>query len=253
MQLFYREYGKGTPLIILHGLFGCADNWQSQAKKFSEYFRVIVVDVRNHGRSPWSEDFDYPILAKDVLALLKTLEIKNYYLLGHSMGAKIAMHLAQINATGIEGLILVDMGVKKYEPHHQHILKGIHSIPLNELSKRSEAEPYLAAYIDELGTRQFLLKNLYWIEKGKLAWRMNVSVLEKQMPEILSALPQKEVLVPSIFIRGENSNYILEDDITDIESLFPDSEFVSIPNAGHWVHAESPDNFIDQVLSFCLR
>ena len=137
----------------------------------------------------------------------------------HSMGAKIAMHLAQINAKGIQGLILVDMGVKKYQPHHQHILKGIHSIPLNKLSKRSEAEPYLAAYIDEVATRQFLLKNLYWIEKGKLAWRMNVSVLEKQMPEILSALPQKEVLVPSIFIRGENSNYILEEDIADIESL----------------------------------
>jgi len=253
MDLHYREYGQGTPLIIVHGLFGSADNWQSQANKISEYFRVIVVDVRNHGRSPWSDDFSYPIIVQDILALIKKLKLNSYYILGHSMGGKAAMHLTQIDGANIEGLIVVDMGIKMYEPHHQHILKGIHSIPLDQINRRSEANKFLMTQIDQAEIRQFLLKNLYWIEKGKLAWRMNVGVLEKEMSEILSAIPLKEVMVPTLFIRGEKSNYILDEDVVEIENYFPDSEIKTILNAGHWVHADAPDDFIDSLLSFCLR
>ena len=253
MDLYYREYGQGTPLIIVHGLFGCADNWHSQAKKIAEYFHVIVVDVRNHGESPWSDDFNYKIIAKDISALVEKLNIQKYYLVGHSMGGKAAMHLSQMDASKLKGLIVVDIGIKEYKPRHEHILKGIHSIPLNKINRRSEAEKFLIKEIKEPGIRQFLLKNLYWIEKGRLAWRINVNVLEKEMPEILSALPQGEVMVPTLFIRGGDSDYILDEDVIEIENQFPDSEVKTISNAGHWVHADAPDDFIDSVLSFCLR
>lgn len=253
MKLHYREIGTGQPLIILHGLFGSSDNWQTQAKRFAEYFRVILVDLRNHGHSDWNEDASYESMANDVIELIKDLQLEKTILLGHSMGGKVAMHVAQKQSEILAKLIVVDMGIKEYPPHHQHILEGIHSVQLEGVTSRSEAEKQLSEYIDSEGVKQFLLKNLYWIVKGQLAWRMNVSVLENAMHEILSELPKIEVFIPSAFIRGELSNYILDDDIPEIEELFPDSQFFIIQNAGHWVHAERPDEFVDAVLSFCFR
>jgi esterase len=253
MELYYREMGEGQPLVILHGLFGFSDNWQTQAKKFSEYYRVILVDLRNHGHSPWSPDFSYALMAEDLTQLVQKLGLQQVILLGHSMGGKVAMHFAQKHPNYLAKLIVVDMGVKSYPMHHQHILEAFNRIDLTRMSARSEAEQLLRQFIDSEGVRQFLLKNLYWKEKGKLSWRVNFPVLEAAMPEILSALPEDEVLVTTLFIRGALSNYILEEDISDIESYFPDSSVVSIENAGHWVHAEAPDDFVDCVLGFCLR
>jgi pimeloyl-ACP methyl ester carboxylesterase len=253
MELYYREMGEGQPLVILHGLFGFSDNWQTQAKKFSEYYRVILVDLRNHGHSPWSPDFSYALMAEDLTQLVQKLGLQQVILLGHSMGGKVAMHFAQKHSNYLDKLIVVDMGVKSYPMHHQHILEAFNRIDLTRMSARSEAEQLLRQFIDSEGVRQFLLKNLYWKEKGKLSWRVNFPVLEAAMPEILSALPEDEVLVTTLFIRGALSNYILEEDISDIESYFPDSSVVSIENAGHWVHAEAPDDFVDCVLGFCLR
>jgi len=253
MELYYREMGEGQPLMILHGLFGFSDNWQTQAKKFSEYYRVILVDLRNHGHSPWSSDFSYPIMVEDLVNLFQKLELQQVILLGHSMGGKVAMHFAQKHAHYLEKLIVVDMGVKSYPMHHQHILEAFNRIDLTRMSARSEAEQILKQFIDSEGVRQFLLKNLYWKEKGKLSWRVNFPVLEAAMPEILSALPQVEVFISTLFIRGALSNYILDEDVSAIEQIFPDSSLESIQNAGHWVHAEAPDAFVDCVLGFCLR
>ncbi len=253
MDLYYREMGEGQPLVILHGLFGFSDNWQTQAKKFSEYYRVILVDLRNHGHSPWSSDFSYPIMVEDLVRLFQKLELQQVILLGHSMGGKVAMHFAQKHTHYLEKLIVVDMGVKSYPMHHQHILEAFNRIDLNKLSARSEAEQILKQFIESEGVRQFLLKNLYWKEKGKLSWRVNFPVLEAAMPEILSALPQVEVFISTLFIRGVLSNYILDEDVSAIEQIFPDSSLESIQNAGHWVHAEAPDAFVDCVLGFCLR
>ncbi len=253
MELYYREMGEGQPLVILHGLFGFSDNWQTQAKKFSDYYRVILVDLRNHGHSPWSDEFSYALMVEDLKSLFEKLNLHEVILLGHSMGGKVAMHFAQQYSATLNKLIVVDMGVKSYPLHHEHILKAFHQIDLSKLSARSEAESILKQFIDSEGVRQFLLKNLYWMEKGKLSWRVNFSVLEREMPEILSALPENEVLVSTLFIKGALSNYILEEDLPTIESYFPDSQFISIENAGHWVHAEAPDAFVDHVLGFCLR
>lgn len=253
LELHYRELGHGKPLIILHGLFGFSDNWQTHAKKFSSYYRVILVDLRNHGHSPWSNEFSYSLMVEDLQRLILNLNLSDIILVGHSMGGKVAMHYAQRYGTFLDKIIVVDMGVKKYPLHHQHILKAFHSIDLSKLTARSEAEKILATFINSNGVIQFLLKNLYWEDKGKLAWRVNFTVLEDSMAEILSELPKTEVFIPTLFIRGSESDYILDEDISNIEEVFPDSSFVTIQNAGHWVHAEAPEEFVDAVLSFCLR
>lgn len=253
MKLHYRELGEGKPMMILHGLFGFSDNWQTHAKKLAEYYRVILVDLRNHGHSDWSDDFSYDLMAQDVYELSQDLELEDLILIGHSMGGKVAMRVAQQYEDLLEKLIVVDMGIKSYPMHHQHILAGIHSVKVDTIKARREAEAQMREHIDSEGVLQFLLKNLHWKEKGKLAWRMNTAVLEREMPEILSAMPEGEVFTPTLFIRGELSNYILDEDIESIENQFLDSEIVTIDGAGHWVHAESPGEFLEAVLSFCLR
>jgi len=253
MKLFFREFGKGKPLLILHGLFGFSDNWVTHAKRLADYYRVILVDLRNHGHSPWSVEFSYELMAADVEELVNQLELSNVILLGHSMGGKVAMRYAQLFPERLDKLVVVDMGVKEYPPHHQQILLAINSLELSKIKARSEAEKHFRNYLADEGIIQFLLKNLYWREKGILDWRMNYRVLEIAMPEILSEIPFCESWVSTLFIRGELSDYILDEDIGKLESYFLDSCLVGIPKAGHWVHSDQQEVFINEVLSFCLR
>jgi len=253
MKLHYRELGDGQPFVILHGLFGYSDNWQTHAKKISEYYRVILVDQRNHGHSNWDESHSYDEMATDLHELCLELNLENIILMGHSMGGKTAMRFTQLHENLVEKLIVVDMGVKSYPMHHNQILEGLYAVQLSPGLTRGDAEEQMKPNIESVGVRQFLLKNLYWKEKGQLAWRMNLEALHREMPKILEALPETENMTQSLFIRGELSNYILSEDIPEIETFFPDSTFVSIPNAGHWVHAEQPEQFIQSVLEFCLR
>ena len=253
MRLHHREIGEGKPFVILHGLFGSSDNWQYHAKRLADYFRLILLDLRNHGQSPWSTDFSYPLMVEDVREKLDELGIQKCIMLGHSMGGKVAMHFAQHYPERLSKLIVVDMGIKRYPMHHQHVLAGIHSVDLTQINTRSDAGNNIRKHIDSEDVVQFILKNLYWKEKGQLAWRMNVEVLEKQMPEILEALPDGEILTQTLFVKGELSNYVLEEDRAFIMDQFPDGEIVSIPNAGHWVHAEQPERFLEAILGFCLR
>lgn len=253
MKLHYRTMGEGRPMMILHGLFGFSDNWQTHAKKLAEYFKVYLVDLRNHGHSPWADDISYELMADDVYELCQELHIEDLILIGHSMGGKVAIQFALKYEHLLEKLIIVDIGIKEYPMHHQHIIAAIRSVNPSEIKTRKEAEQKMSKYIDNEGIKQFLLKNLHWKEKGKLDWRMNIDALERNMPEILAALPMHEISVPTLFIRGEMSNYILEEDIPEIEEYFIDVEFVTIKNAGHWVHAEQPDKFLDAILSFAIR
>jgi pimeloyl-ACP methyl ester carboxylesterase len=253
MLLHYKEIGEGKPLVILHGLFGTSDNWQTHAKKLGEYFRVILVDQRNHGHSPWSEDFTYEHLADDLERLIQHLGIDQFTLIGHSMGGKTAMYYSQKYPNRLEKMVIVDIGIKRYPMHHNEIIKGIKSIDLFTIESRSAAEQAMLPFVNSYGVRQFLLKNLYWVEKGKLAWRMNVDVLEREMEEILAPIPTIEVWTPTLFLRGTMSNYILDEDWDAIEEIFPDATLETIENAGHWVHSEQPEEFIEKVLGFIIR
>ena len=212
-----------------------------------------MVDQRNHGHSPWSEDFTYEHLADDLERLILHLGIDQFTLIGHSMGGKTAMYYSQKYPTRLEKMVIVDIGIKQYPMHHNEIIKGIKSLDLATISSRSAAEQAMIPFVDSYGVRQFLLKNLYWVEKGKLAWRMNVDVLEREMEEILAPIPNIEVWTPTLFLRGAMSNYILDEDWDAIEEIFPDATLETIENAGHWVHSEQPDEFIEKVLGFIIR
>ncbi|HRO74834.1 MAG TPA: alpha/beta fold hydrolase [Crocinitomicaceae bacterium] len=253
MKLHYRTLGEGQPFVILHGLFGFSDNWQTHALKLAQYFKVVVVDQRNHGHSSWADTNSYQDMANDLFELCQDLELENIILMGHSMGGKTAMYFADEHADLIDKLIVVDMGIKEYPPHHNEIIAGIKSLELEKYTARSQADAELTKTLSSYSIRQFLLKNLYWKEKGKLAWRMNLDVLERELPKILNAFEPKNTFTkPTLFIRGALSNYILDDDFKEISSVFVDAEFETIENAGHWVHAEQPEQFLNTVLSFCL-
>jgi len=239
--------------MILHGLFGFSDNWQTHGKKLAEYFKVYLVDLRNHGHSDWNDEMSYQLMADDVYELCQDLGLEELHLIGHSMGGKVAMQFAIDYEGLLEKLVIVDIGMKAYPMHHEHILAGIHAVDLPSIKARREAEQKMSAHIENNGIKQFLLKNLYWKEKGQLAWRMNVPILEKKMNEILGEVEVDEVSTPTLFIRGALSNYILDDDFALIEEHFIDVDIKTIANAGHWVHAEAPEEFIEVLLSFCLR
>ncbi len=250
MNLFYREMGEGQPMIILHGLFGASDNWLSIAKVLSEHFKVYLIDQRNHGQSPHDDEFSYPALAEDLKAFIEQHKIDNAVILGHSMGGKTAMQFALDNQDAFEKLIVVDIGPKAYPVHHRTILDGLLSINLSTLASRGEADKQLSEYIPELGVRQFLLKNLGRGPNG-FEWKVNLPVINDKI-EIIGRGTEgkldnnKEVL----FIRGANSNYILDEDVELIDQTFPTARLETVENAGHWVHAEKPQEVIDLVLSF---
>ena len=212
-----------------------------------------MVDLRNHGRSEWADLHSYESMANDVIETMDFLSLSQFHVIGHSMGGKVAMHLAQSYPERILKTVVVDMGVKAYPMHHQDLIEAIKAVPIDTITARSQVNTFLSNRIPEEGVRQFLLKNLYWIERGKLAWRMNIAVLEANMPLILDALPETEVLGPTLFIKGANSSYILEEDFEAIENIFLDSEIQSITDAGHWVHADSFEEFLESVLAFLLR
>ncbi len=253
MKLNYKVYGEGKPLIILHGLFGCLDNWQMHAKKLGEYFQVIAVDQRNHGHSPWSDDFNYDYLAADIHELVQDLGFDRIHLLGHSMGGKAALRFAQLYPKLLDKLIIADIGIKGYPPHHGEIFTAIRGVHLTPPCSRAQAEKELSVYIESPGIRQFLMKNLYWKAPELLAWRMNIDVLERTQERTIGALPETLIATQTLFIRGALSNYITDDDWDDISNQVPDSDLITIENAGHWVHAEAPKEFLDCVLGFLLR
>ena len=253
MKLHSTVSGKGTPIIILHGFLGMSDNWKTVSKDFSEAgFEVHLVDQRNHGRSPHSEEFDYLSMAKDVKEYIDEHHLEGAILIGHSMGGKTAMTAACLFSHVVDKLVVVDIAPKYYSPHHQQILEGLQAVDRADLSSRGEAEELLAKYVPEADVRLFLLKNLYWKSKGKLSLRLNLNTLVANIETIGAALPENYSFNNStLFIKGEKSDYIkIAEDEKDIVRHFPSSEIKVIPDAGHWVHAENKDAFFSTVIDF---
>ncbi len=254
MILHANVVGKGKPLIILHGFLGMGDNWKTLSKQFAQDgFEVHLLDQRNHGRSFHSNDFNYTLLSLDLKNYCEAQGIAKFNLLGHSMGGKVAMLFATQFPEMIDKLIIADIGTKQYPQHHQIILEGLTALESNQeaLSGRSEADAFLSTYIPDLGTRLFLLKNLYWVEKGKLGLRVNLSALTTHIEEIGKALPEGAVYEgETLFLRGEKSDYILDGDEEAIKNAFAKAQLKTISNAGHWLHAENPKDFYKEVINF---
>ena len=253
MKLFSRIMGEGQPILIVHGLFGMSDNWQSLGKKFADFYEVHLIDQRNHGRSPHSAIFNYEVLANDLLNYIKDHKLKNVILMGHSMGGKTAMELAVKHADLVQKLIIVDISPKAYPVHHDKIIEGLQSLDFDDLKSRGEADIKLAEYIDDASVRQFLLKSLYWVEKEQLDFRFNLKAIADNITEVGKVLADKMLYKgPSLFIDGASSAYIVDEDEDLILEHFPEAEIVTIKDAGHWVHAEQPKRFFDEVLRFCI-
>ena len=251
-MLYSKIEGTGKPLLILHGFLGMSDNWKTMGTQFAANgFQVHLLDLRNHGKSFHSEEFSYEIMAQDVFNYCQANNLKKVNILGHSMGGKTAMLFAIKYPEMVEKLIIADIGPKFYPQHHQTILEGLNAVDFSLKPSRSEVEEIISKYITDIGTRQFLLKSLYWQEPGQLAFRFNLDVFNKKIEEIGQPLPENAIFSkPTLFIRGGNSNYILDDDFETIKNHFPNSSTETIPNVGHWLHAENPQLFYELTSSF---
>ena len=263
MKLFYRKYGENKPvLIIIHGLYGASDNWVTHGKILSEYFEVYILDQRNHGNSPHSTEHNYNAMSADILEFMKSQNIKKAILLGHSMGGKTVMTFAGKYPEMVSALIVVDISPAKYSINsfsdskvekHKKIIEALNDKTILQAKSRTEADNICAKYIDEPQTRAFILKNLKRTSNG-FKWKLNVEIITQNIENILSDIVlEKDISgFPTLFIKAENSDYITEKDIKIINNIFPTAEIETIQNAGHWVHAEQPKQFLKTIVSFVL-
>lgn len=252
MLLHSNIAGAGQPFVILHGFLGMSDNWKTLGIQFSEQnFQVHLIDQRNHGHSFHSEEFNYDVLVEDLKYYCVQHQLKNIILLGHSMGGKTAMLFATKYPELVSKLLIADISPRFYPIHHDGILNGLSALNFEIIKSRGEADTVLSSYVSDYGTRQFLLKNLYWKERGKLALRMNLEVLKNEVAEVGEALPsQATYKKDTLFLRGDRSEYIGIEDENIILNHFPKAKIITISNAGHWLHAENPKDFFDAVLNF---
>jgi len=252
MILHSNIIGDGSPFIILHGFLGMSDNWKTLGRQFSEQgHQVHLVDQRNHGRSFHDNEFNYEVLTEDLKAYCEAHKLENIVLLGHSMGGKTAMLFAAMYPEVVSKLIVADISPRFYPVHHDAILNGLSALDFEILATRKEAETMLANYVQDFGIRQFLLKNLYWVEKGKLGLRINLEVLSNNVEEVGEELSTSlKFEEDTLFLRGDRSEYIGIDDENLIKLQFPKALIETVSNAGHWLHAENPKEFFDLVVQF---
>ncbi|MES2545463.1 MAG: alpha/beta fold hydrolase [Bacteroidota bacterium] len=251
-MLYSKIEGTGLPLLILHGFLGMSDNWKTLGVQYANQgFQVHMVDLRNHGRSFHSEVFNYDVMVNDILEYCEANNLEKIDIIGHSMGGKVAMLFANTYPEKVNKLIVADIGPKFYNQHHQDIFAGLNAVDFSKKPSRSEVDEILTKYIPDFGTRQFLLKSLYWQTPEQLAFRFNLAVFNVSKDQIGVALPEKAYFEnPTLFIRGGNSKYILDSDFEAIKKHFPNSKIETIPNVGHWLHVENPKAFYEITISF---
>ena len=252
MKLHTQITGEGKKLVILHGFLGMGDNWKSLSKQYAKAgFEVHLPDMRNHGKSPHHDVFNYDEMAKDIHEYFETYQIEDAVLIGHSMGGKIAMQFAATHPALLSHLIIVDISPKLYHPHHDNILSSLKALKSKKLTSRNDADDILKEKIPEQGVRLFLLKNLKRDDNNILSLKPNVDVFLANRSEIGKALPKDFVYEgKTIFIKGEKSSYIRDKNKKLINEHFPNHKIISIPNAGHWVHAENPKHFFKETMNF---
>lgn len=251
MELNYKKLGAGKPLLILHGLFGSLDNWMTLGKKWAEENEVWLIDQRNHGQSPHSEKFSYSAMASDLYSFIDQHQIHQPIIVGHSMGGKTAMEFAVNHGQLLSKLIVIDIAPVKYRVHHYAIIDALESVDLDFISSRKEADVALSEVVQDFGTRQFLLKNLYWKNKEQLAWRFNLETIKKEIIPISEwDISHGIYSGDSLFIRGGRSEYVLDSYESLIAAKFPNYRLETVEKAGHWVHAEAPSTIFEMVSNF---
>ena len=251
MHLHYKELGQGGSVILLHGLFGSADNWHPVALRLANNFHVFALDQRNHGQSPHSDEMDYPLMADDVAEFMAARGLETAAVIGHSMGGKTAMQFALQFPQRVENLVVVDMAPRAYLPAHEKIFAALLALDLKSFSSRQEVEATLAPEISSLALRRFLLKNLGRNSNGEFFWKINLRGLKNNYLSLRQPVSAPTPFTgPTLFISGGKSNYINPEDKSLIRELFPRSEIQTIAEAGHLVHAEQPEEFLRLVLNF---
>lgn len=253
MKLHSKIYGdKGPHLIVIHGLFGMSDNWNTLGKQFAKYCKVHLIDLRNHGRSPHSTEFNYDVMCEDLMAYMKDHNIERANILGHSLGGKVAMKFAFTHKEKVEKLLVADITPRRYNTDfHENLLKILYRLPVEDFEKREEIDAVLSESFEDRGMRLFLMKNLYRNEEKQFAWRFNIDVLLEKVSNIQEADFIKGICeIPTLFIRGGNSNYITSADELIINKHFSDFSIATIPGVGHWLHAENPERFYNEVINF---
>ena len=254
LTLNYKEFGQGEPLVILHGLFGMLDNWQTIAKQLAEHFTVFLVDQRNHGKSPHSTEHNYEVMSEDLHDFMTSKWIFKAHLIGHSMGGKTAMRFATEYPDFLKTLTIVDIAPKTYQPGHEQIFKALLSIRPENLSSRKEASIILEESIKDGAIRQFLLKNLSKVKDGQYRWKMNLPVIHKNYVNIIKCSLGDDIFEgKTLFIKGGQSGYIQMDDLPMIQNHFPKATIQTIDSVGHWVHAEAPKAFLQILGDFLLK
>lgn len=261
MKLFFRSYGNGPPLIILHGLYGSSDNWISIARMVSEKYNVYLPDLRNHGQSPHSEIMNYDSMRDDILQMADELNIRKFFLSGHSMGGKVAMSFALKWPERLNGLLIADISpfVSETSDHvaynqHKAILNAMDSLDLSKIRSRQEAEKELTNKIDSEKIRGFILKNLQRSHGNNFSWKMNVVSVLKNLDRIMEGIDKKDALnyeitgFPVLFLKSSDSDYINKADYQDILKIFPAAEMIEIQHAGHWLHADQPAEVARNIL-----
>lgn len=254
MELFYREYGEGQPIIILHGLLGISDNWVGIARKLAkESFRVLIPDQRNHGQSPKSPVFNYYALTDDIAEFIEAKSLVRPFIIGHSMGGKVAMRYTLENPDSVGRLVIVDTSLRTYIrfTYHLKLIEAMLSIDTGLLHSRKEVETALSQRISEVRMVQFLMKNLYWREKDLLAWRPNLQVISDHIEDMYGGIfYSTRYEKPALFIRGGKSDYVLEEDYAAIYLSFPEAIIKTVENGTHWVQADEPVEFYQMLLEF---
>ncbi len=246
IELHSIQQGEGEPLVMLHGLFGSADNFGVVARELQNRFCVVRVDLPGHGLSPKLPSLSLAAMANAVLDMLEHKGIKQFHLLGHSLGGKVAMSVAaNARCNGLQKLIVVDIAPKDYPPHHQDILEALQAIDLGAIASRTTAEKLLSSTITDAGIRAFLLKSLYRDKKNGFAWRFDLQQLSTDYPLIAKSPPlEQRVEQPTLFIKGGNSDYLHASDEPIIRQAFVSPSVKVIMGAGHWPHAEKPEQFV---------
>ena len=248
--LHSKRYGSGKPLFILHGLFGCWDNWHPVAKELSRRFCVHVPDLRNHGQSFHSARFDYDVMAGDVQQLMDALAVDRISLLGHSMGGKVALRFAALFPERLERLIVVDITHRASRPVYAEAVEALARLDVKSITRLKDAEERLRPAIPDPAVRLFLLKNLDRLRDGSFRWKVNLDAIHPALDIICGPVAVRRTLVPCLFIRGGRSDHISDAGWPEIRTIFPQAELATLPHAGHWVHIDDPPGFLRVVNEF---